>query len=310
MVTKNVPRGVLIGLLVLVGMIVAVAGSAAAQEGLQGAQTRTQLSATPPSEPVRPLSGLENINVDVTYTYQEGGFAFVTTPIELEVTNSPSWITATLSPSTVYMPVDGQSGEVTRSSTLVVQTTANAPAFQQGNIQIEGVARQNGDLAPSQGSTTVPVQAGFYSVIDAQTPKPVVIAGPQEQIDFPIEVTNFGNGEQTIFLNTNQKSGGLDIVLPGAFTVSSQAGGDEDNTRTSTVSIQTPFQNGYINQPGTFTLDVSSAYALDQSNEGMSTRISSLVTTKGFFVPGPGAVAALVSFAGVALALNRRRGPR
>lgn len=301
-------RGATLLLLVLLGLTLVVSTPAAAQSPTEGGQTRTQLVADPPSEPIRPLSGLKNVQLEVTYTHQEGGASFVTTPIELQVTNSPSWITALVTPSTVYAEVhDGQGGSSTVTANVVVQTTSNAPAFRQGNIEIEGHARQNGDLAESTGRTTIPIQAGFYSVVDAQTNQSVVVAGPQEQIDFPVTVTNFGNGDQTISLNISQQSGGMDIVLPGTITVSSQATGAQDNSREIPVSVQTDYQNGYINRPGTFALDVTSAYALDQSNEGMSTRVSALVTTKGFFVPGPGALAAAVALAAAGGALRVRR---
>lgn len=312
MLATSRARGATLLLLVLVGLALVASTPAAAQDPTQGAQTRTQLSATPPGEPVRPLSGLQNVDLSVTYTYQEGGASFVTTPIELQVTESPGWITAIVTPSTVYVPVeDGQGGSTTVTTTVVVQTTSEAPAFQQGNIEIEGQARQNGDMAPSSGTTTIPIQAGFYSVIDARTNKSIVVAGPQEQIDFPVEVTNFGNGDQTISLEQSEKSGGLDVVLPGTITVSSTATGGQDNARELPVSVQTAYENGYINRPGTFNLDVTSAYALDQSNGGMSTRVSALVTTQGFFVPGPGTL--LTALAGVAAAggaLRLRRGGR
>jgi hypothetical protein len=305
--TKNVTRGVAIGLLVLIGMLVAVSGAALAQPSTSGGETTTQLEATPPSERIRPLSGLKNIQLSVEYCNQEGGYAFVTTPITLQVDNSPSWISATVSPSTVYIEPSQNGGCQSTNTNVVVQTTSNAPAFRQGNIKISAQAESNGDLDGSSGETTIPVQAGFYSVVDARTPKTVVIAGPQEKIEFPIKIANFGNGPQTVFLDTSQQTEGLDIVLPGAVQVSSKATGAEDNTRTAVVSVQTPSKNGYINQPGTFTLDVSSAYSLKQSINGMSTRVSSLITTKGFFVPGPGSAAAVLAMAGVAMGLARRR---
>lgn len=303
---RTLPRT--LGLALLVVVLLAVADSSAAQDPLSGGETRTQLAAEPPNEPIQPLSGLRNIPLDVTYVYQEGGASLVTTAIEVEVTDRPSWASVSVTPSTVYVPVrDGEGGQGTVTTNLVVQVNADAPAYQQGTIELTASARRNGNLGPSQGTTTIPIQAGFYSVLDAQTPRPLVVAGPQDVVEFPVTVSNFGNGDQTVTLSISQGAEDLDIVLPGTFTTPSKVAGGETNTRTVTVTVQTAFRTGYINAPGTFSLDVSSAYALDQSEEGMSTRISALVTTKGFYVPGPAPGLAAAVLAGVALAGRRWR---
>lgn len=301
-----------IALLVLIGLTVA-ATPVSAQDQLQGGDTNTQVDIASPSGPIQPLSGLERLEVTITYRYQPGGADLVATPINIEVTDQPSWVVATVTPSTVYADVEetpgDDSGSTEVTATLVVQTTADAPAFEQGTISIEASAQANGNLAGSSGTANVPVRAGFYSIVTAQTPKKVVTARPQQNVDFPITVTNGGNANQNIFLSVESGAEQLvqSTVLPGTFEVASKQQGSEDNTATVTVSVQTPFQNGYINEPGVLSLAVDSAYSLDPSERGQSTRVTMLVTTKGFYVPGPGLLLSLAGMAGVALAMQRTR---
>ncbi len=307
--TTTLKKG-LLALLVIFGLTV---GSTPVSAQLSGAPTNTEVVPGDPGGPVQPLSDLARIPVVINYRYSPGGADLVATPINVEITNNPSWITATMSPSTVYAPVEetNQDGQQTVQveSTLVLQTTADAPAFQQGNVQIQATAQSNGNMEGSSGTATVAVTAGFYSILNAQTPQKVVTARPQQKVDLPITITNLGNANTNVFLDIESGDEKLiqNTVLPSPVTVPSKQQGSKDNTQTVLVQVQTPFKNGYINEPGVLSMKISSTYALDQSVKGMSTRVSSLITTKGFYVPGPTMPAMLASLLGVALVMGRGR---
>lgn len=320
--SRNMLRGAFIALLLL-GLTVATAAPPAAAQvpgGEDATRTNTQVSATPPSQPIRPLSTPAVIPVEITYTYQPQSQALLATQINLEVVDRPSWAIATISPETVFAPIQqggtgtDSSRQSTVSTTLVVQTTADAPAFQQGNIRIQANAQQNQGLAASSGTTTVPIVADFFSILDAGIPQTVRIARPQESIDVPITITNLGNADTTVFINRQgenpQPGAGVLFTSPSPRTVPSKQQGSQDNTLDVPVSLQAPYQNGYINQPGVLNLQITSNYALDTQEQGMTTQVAMLITTKGFYVPGPGPAILIAALGALALALGKRKGLR
>lgn len=305
----------ILAVLVLVGLTVAVSPMAAAQTPGGTTDTTTQVRVQTPSQAIPPLSTPVPLEVSVQYCYQPQSKALLATPIQLSITDNPSWAIATVTPSTVYVPIqaagtstDGQQCE-TVTTDLVVQTTADAPAFQQGKIAVQAQAESNQGLAASSGQTQVPVSSAFFSLLNAKVPKSVVTARPQADLTFPVSVDNLGNAQTTVYVSpSNPEKLSLQVTKPSPTNIPSKQQGAKDNSATIPVSVQTPYKNGYLNRPDVLNLDITSNYAFDVAQKGMQTSVSLLITTKGFYVPGPGALLMLASMAGVALVLGRRNG--
>lgn len=258
--------------------------------------TTTAVLITPPTTPIKPLGAFIALPISVEYTYtQTATISLTATPIDLKVTNAPSWVVTTISPSTVYMAVDqtkaatgggSQTTKATAQAFLLVSATADAPAFTQGNIEVTATAKDNGGLTGSQGKNAIPVQADFFSILEATTPTTIQKAKPQAQVTFPITVTNFGNAQTKVSFFVDNPPDKWQVTPPSPITLLAKQQGGNQNSKTANVVIQTPFQNGYLNVVGAITIRITSAYALDPKVTGDSTIVSTLTTTKGFYVPG------------------------
>jgi hypothetical protein len=316
----NLRVGWLTGLL-LFSLLVGALPNAGAQLASCGPQqltcaTTTALEISPPTQAIKPLGPFIALPIKVTYTYvTTASISLAATPIEMKVTNAPAWVVTTLSPTTVYAPVDetqaaGGGGQqqksVTLNAFLLVSTTADAPAFTQGNIEITATAAPNSGLSGSQAKNAIPVQADFFSILEATTPTTIQKAKPQSQVTYPITVTNFGNAQTKVEFIVESVPEKWQVTPPSPITLLAKQQGGQQNTKTANVVIQTPFQNGYLNVVGAVTIRLKSTYALDPKIIGDSTIVSTLTTTKGFYVPGFDPLFILMALGGIAVAFQGR----
>jgi uncharacterized repeat protein (TIGR01451 family) len=272
---------------------------------------------TPPTQPIKPLGPFISLPIKVTYTYNpQASVALASTPIALKVTNAPAWVVTTLSPTTVYIPVTqtevagGSTNQAVKQDNafLLVSTTADAPAFTQGTIEVQADAPQNGQLNPATTKTQIPVQADFFSIIEASTPTTIQKAKPQAQVTYPITVTNFGNAQTKVSFFVDSVPDKWQVTPPSPITLLAKQSGGSQNSKTANVVIQTPFSNGYLNVVGAITIRITSSYALDPKVIGDSTIVSTLTTTKGFYVPGFEPLFAAFAIGALALVMRRRPG--
>lgn len=305
--------GVLVALVGL-AFLATVAPPAAAQTN---APSSLQLTMTAFDAPIRPLSGLGQATLKIDYSYfAAGGTALTATRITLSVAEAPSWAVVTISPSTILIPIQSPSGpsntiQATQQTAIVyVATTADAPAFTPANLKIKADAAANQPIAATTGDVQSLVQADFFSVIDVQVAQPIRIVRPQTAVEFPITVSNFGNGNSKVaFELVGEPSGGLQVPIPQPITLEARQTGGKLTQQTVGFNIQTPFKNGYMNQDGLVTVKLKAAYALNSQVKGEEVQFSVLATTKGFYVPGPSPLFAILAIglvAGVLGAAKRR----
>jgi hypothetical protein len=315
----NMRVGLLAGML-LVSFVLGSVPSVAAQNagcnaGLLTCATTTSIEITPVTQPVKPLGPFITVPITIKYLYtQTASVALAATPITLRVTNAPSWLVTTLSPTTVYAPVNQVAGaqgtgsnaqlEVVLPANLLVSATADAPAFTQGPIAIQADAADNGALTASSATNSFSVNADFFSIIEATTPQTIQRAKPQQQVTFPITVTNFGNAQTKVEFSTESVPDKWQASPPAPVQLAARQAGGTQNAKTANFNLQTPFQNGYLNVVGAVTIRLKSNYALDPKVIGDSTIISTLTTTKGFYVPGPEPALALMAIGMLAVGMR------
>lgn len=276
--------------------------------------TTLQMDITPPSQPVKPLGPFITVPITVTYIYtQTASVSLAATPITLKVTNAPSWAIVTLSPQTVYAPVSqvqgaGAGGSSTSTvklpANMLVSATADAPAFTQGPIELQADAAANGALVSQTTKNQISINADFFSIIEATTPQNIQKAKPQQQVIFPITVTNFGNAQTKVEFITESQPDKWQTSPPAPIQLASRQAGGTQNAKTANYNVQTPYSNGYLNVVGAITIRLKSNYALDPKVIGDSTIISTLTTTKGFYVPGPEPALALLAVGLVAVGMR------
>lgn len=294
--------------LMLGGAVASLAPTAQAQ-----VNTSLTITLTPPTESVKPLQGALNFGGTATLTYSNEGIAnLVGIPVTYTVSNAPSWAQVVVSPATDVFPVapsTGASPSTTVSKPFTVSVTASdqAPAFQPGTIEITATAsptQQGGK--PATAKVNVPVQASYFSILDTQLAEAIKIERPQQPVVFPLKITNLGNANTKVGFAVEDKAANLNVPVPIPIVLQSrQAGGNQISSEVP-LTVQTPYKNGYMNEVGVVTYHITSSYALDPKLKGDETRVSVVVTTKGFYVPGF-EIPMLLGLLGVAALVLRRK---
>lgn len=299
---------VVLGLL-LTGAVVTLVPTAQAQSSAS-----LTIALTPPTDSVKPLQGALNFQGSATLVYSNEGQAnLVGIPVTYTVSSAPAWAQVVISPASDVFPVaaptsPGTSTTQTRQFTISVTASETAPAFQPGTIEITAAANpsQAGATKPS-AKATVPVQASYFSILDTQLAEAIKIERPQQPVTFPLKVTNLGNANTKVAFAVEDKAANLNVPVPIPIVLQSkQAGGNQISSEVP-LTIQTPYKNGYMNEVGVVTYHITSSYALDPKLKGDETRVSVVVTTKGFYVPGA-ELPLLIGMLGVAALVLRRRG--
>jgi hypothetical protein len=267
---------------------------------------------TTPQEKVKPLQDQISFTGTVEVSNDASTFTNIAgLPVSYKVTKNPPWASVTVSPGSDVIILDApSSGTVKGKRTFTVTVTASdlAPAFQADTIEITATVNAPAPAGAKNAAQSVQIQADYFSILDVQLTQSIQQDRPQATVTFPIKVTNLGNGATKVNFAVPEggKSEGLVVIPPNAVTLQSKQAGGSAISAEVPLQIQLPHKNGYMNQAGAVTLEITSNYALDGKLVGDKTQVNVLVTTKGFYVPGFELVF-LVGVLGAAAALMRRR---
>lgn len=275
--------------------------------------TVVTLTVNPPSESVKPLQGAINFGGTVSVTFDNTGQTnIVGIPVTYQVTKQPAWAQVVVSPASDVIivaanPTSPQASTGTKTFTVSVTASDQAPAFQPDTVEITATATPGSPNAKGgSAKASVPVTAAYFSILDAQLAETIKIERPQTAVIFPLKLTNFGNANTKVSFTVQDKAENLNVPVPIPIVLQSkQAGGNQISSEVP-LTVQTPYKNGYMNEVGVVTYKITSAYALDPKLAGDSTQVSVVVTTKGFYVPGPEPIF-MVGLVAVAALLLRRR---
>lgn len=267
-----------------------LATSLAPGAGAQGApctamaalcQTTVQLTIAPSSEPVPP-DGMLALPVTIAYSYSPLALTFAPTPITLTVTQAPPWLQASLSPSTLYAEVQPVGSSLSQQMSppmnafLLLALAGDAPAFEQGIVEIVAEAAPNGNLAASTAATQLPVQAGYVGLVELSTPAPALALAPRDGGLVPLRVENLGNAATRVTFEVIDAPDGIVVTLPGDLTLAS---GFESERTGKTVAFGIEAPGSYL--PGEVVLEARPAYALNQDIAGPPARLTVHVAPPG-----------------------------
>lgn len=149
----------------------------------------------------------------------------------------------------------------------------------------------------------VPTAAAAGGIaITASVPDALRVAGPQETVTFPVEFRSQSDRDVILRFEVVNRSDDLQVVAPVPLKIPrGQAAPFHVD-----VMAQTPYHNGYVNEVGAFTLHVIPHAADDETVTGAPKDLSFLVTTRGWYVPGPGAMVLVAAMGALALLVRRR----
>lgn len=279
---------------------------ATAQTDLLEQGRSLEVTVEPFPNPIPPLSDPASANVTVRVPCEDAGTPGQPNTVLLEVASKPDWVEANVTPKAVEPDVEAcetdANATVPANATLTVRTTSDAPAFTSEPIVV--TARL--EASNRSGTGAVPVEAGFFILLSANTHKSVIAAEPRAHLKVPVTIHNLGNDAVTVSVDI-VRSDGLKVAKPSPTRLESLQQGSTDNTVTIPLSLVTPYRNGYTNAKDTLELTITAEHHERPDLGTFNTSTTLLVTTKGWDVPGPGALATgLAALAGAVL-LPRRR---
>lgn len=303
---------------ILVGVAIAAAAlmllpSVAAQNPA-GAPSIQVSKVGVPTTPIKPQ--IENPSFTVEFTYNLPNAAFsagsvVTSNVNVNlVFQCQSGVTITGASAVIVPITPGQASAQGRAS-YQVTIPRTAPGLQ----AIPCVLRISA-AAPNAGTPAVPEQqvpftvtADYYSVNQVKLASKLKQSGPQKQVPFEMEVTNFGNARtQYIFeIGAEPSKGKWNAILPEVLLLDSPNSGQGSPTNTAVFTVATPFKNGWNNEEGAYQIIIKPASADDPSKVGNPLSANMLVRVRGVYVPGVEPFVMLGAILGTALLLRLRK---
>ena len=261
-----------LGLLMLVAAVASIAPQAAAQTPADQQASVQIVDVRAPDGDLQPLVDIKEVTGKIRINYVSTGCSNLgVIEVKLSIAKQPSWAQVSLQPASIqFKPKDASGCGTTQISDeqpfkAFVFATADAPAFQSEALDFKAdLVNFNGNKGTSTTGGTF-IKAGFYSILEARVDNPIQIARPQETVQIPIIITNFGNAPTKI--NFKVESTNPEKLVPSQITpvtIESRVSG-KSNQQTVVLNAITPYHNGYLNEVGSINVALEGVYAQDTS---------------------------------------------
>ena len=196
------------------------------------------------------------------------------------------------------------------SASFQVTIPRTAPGLQ----ALSCIAKARGDAVnqgvPASNEAQFPftVTSDYYSVNQVKVASKLKQSGPQKQVPFEMEITNFGNARtQYTFELGTQPGGKWQQILPEVLLLDSPNSGQGSPTNTAVFTVATPFKNGWNNIQGSYQIVVKPSASDDPTKAGNPLTANMLVRVRGVYVPGLEPMVLLGAVLGSALLLRLRK---
>lgn len=251
------------------------------------------------------LGRYETGEISLSVSYTPYFVAYFPLWVEIQITQSPSWLTVTPSQSTFAL----QARANTNIQILLAVNTHDIKAGTTGNVELylTGKIILGGQLRTIDPAR-VNILVGYnpFTEISLTLANPIARTAPDRELAFPIKVVNWGNAPTTVTLGiTNDENGWEYIVSPQQIKVEAKKSGDASYPeQTVMFTVTSPHGTGvsYHNNWQGFTVEGSARtdaqyYTLQggqwapsqQDKEKITiftTYATVLAKNKGFYVPG------------------------
>ncbi len=263
-----------------------------------------RVSIAPFASPLAPLQEAPMTSFTLDVPCVAPGSDPTSSKVDVKVDQFPAWATATVSPTEFPLdPMTCRAGRITFEGTLTVAANDQAPAFTPTPLTIAAtLANAN---PPIRGEGTVAVTAGYFSVLDIQLAETIKTTAPDTDVEFPLTLTNLGNGKTRVTFEIVEIGNTLTGQAPSPIELQSKQQGGTQTSATVLLQLHTRAAKGYANEVSVANYRITSALAEDPTMKGDEAMVSVLVTTKGLGTPGPG-LALLTLAAAAAVTLRRR----
>jgi hypothetical protein len=245
---------------------------------------------------VQPLGSAQNSNVVITFTPNCANGITITGP-QTMVINIPATQASTTSFS--------------NTANFQVTVPRTAPGLQASACTIKARASALAQAAVPEVPDTPQnfvINVDYYSLNQVKLASKLKQSGPQKQVPFEMEITNFGNARtQYTFELGAEPSGKWNALLPEVLLLDSPNSGLGSPTNTAVFTVATPFKNGWNNEEGSYQIIVKPSAADDPSKVGNPLTANMLVRVRGVYVPGLEPAIMLGALLGSALILRLRK---
>ncbi len=246
-----------------------------------------------PTSAIAPIEDTANIRIDYTYDLkvapQNLGGAQGTAVVTFTVNCLPNEVIIS-GATTDIIPLSASSTETRYTGSVTIQNTIKrtAAALDPITCTVVGTVSEvqaQGVPAPEPYTNRYDLKPDFFSLIEAKTDVKLRQGGPQKQIPFNIEMTNFGNGQTKVAFEviSAPEKGNWQGLIPDQAIL--DAPGGNKQTSTSVFTVATPYKNGWNNEEGAFTLALKPEYVFNPDKKGSEVTVTLLARVRGVYVP-------------------------
>jgi len=244
-------------------------------------------------EPIMPRGEPIDIALNISYSISQGGIIGLmpkialllqsgkTVNVKLEIFDKPDWCEVSL--VTNEIPFNVNDEKQTTSVTMTIIADENAPAYQQGtitiNASVEPIKGPLGLLTVVNGFKKqyhIIVTPGYLPIIDVdvQGPQSLQIS-PYNETKIPINITNYGNGLTTVFIDVVNSSDSFNVSI--AEKINLEPFGDN-----TTVYLSVTADHNFDVE--NIVLKFTPARAQDLNEKGLSEIVTLLLENDGSYV--------------------------
>lgn len=263
------------------------------------------------ADTITPITGKGEFEVVTTFKWDSAGKSVSAVPLTYTVKLDQGWGLAVLdrTSATIIIEPNSQQNEKEDKVNGQIFFDKDAPAFKKAKLTVE-VTSPGGTCinAPQKGVGEKVFVAGFYGKMVAYLDKTLDSAGQNAKVTLPLTIENYGNGDiEAAFQLLNEEKTKLDVITPAPVIVPTNVGSTLDNTKQVNIDLKTPYKNGYMNQPATVKLKITSVSTEKREIVGPEAEVSALIQTQGVYVPGFELTTLMAAALAALLAFVRRR---
>ena len=263
----------------------------------------------------------------LTVSYQPYFFGYLPVFVEVNVVDSPSWLTVVPSTPTFTLKPDES-----RNVNFIMQVSQNdVQAGTSGKVTVELTGRLISGGAFRQidgGKVEILVGYNPFTEIGIRAAKPIERTAPDRELPFSFDIINYGNSRVVVSITPAKQppSGWKYVISPSTVYIEPKKAGEETYPyATVTVTITTPhgpvisYANTWQNFAITAKATSEAPYYVKQGTTWQRTQNEiELVNTnevtqyflaknKGFYVPGFDAISMVAAIALLSVILIRRK---
>ena len=269
-----------------------------------------------PTTPIKPQIDNPSFTVEFNYVLDNAAFsvsgavnAVVAVDLTFQCQNGvqvtgPGQVLVAITPGPTDSTFEGR-------GSFQISIPRTAPGLTAIPCVLKAKAQQVNAGIPASPETTAPfsVTADYYSVNQVKLASKLKQSGPQKQVPFEMEVTNFGNARtQYVFeIGSEPSKGKWNAILPEVLLLDSPNSGQGSPTNTAIFTVATPFKNGWNNEEGSYQIIIKPSSADDPSKSGNPLTANMLVRVRGVYVPSLEPFVLLGAVLGTALLLRMRK---